>query len=388
MTQRVLFVDDDQMLLSSMERCLGLKFELDTAISGLDALELMKTNAYSVVVSDMRMPIMDGVQFIEKARVLSRQSVFMMLTGNQDLQTAMRAVNEGQVYRFLNKPCRPDEIEAAVTQAQRQFNLEASERELLNKTFVDALGVFSDVIETLQPHLVGRCGKTEQVLDELRLACGLPSRWEYKVAAKVMLLGFAMQFDRRSGMNVSATQATIELNRACTTAARIVQRIPRLDSVAEIIRCVPTTDGVLADPSSSDPLDMVMNGAALLRVAHMVEALSDSGVECDEAMTWIVQAAPDISPMLAEAARNLYPKEVEAEGIPFDPDDLKPGLILFDDLTGADGATLLRSGRKLSQTHIDKLRDEKADRGSVAPVLVTRASYLQVFPNGTPTATA
>lgn len=380
MENRVLFVDDDQMLLSSMERCLGLKLNLDTALSGPDALERMRNTNYSVIVSDMRMPGMDGVQFIEKARQQSKHTVYLMLTGNQDVQTAIRAVNEGQVFRFLTKPCRPEEIAAAVGQAQDQYKLEASERELLNKTFVGALSVFADVIETLQPRLAGRSGKTEQLFDELRQRCGMPSRWEYKVAAKVLLLGFAMQSEHQAGVSVSPTQANMQLNRACTTGARIVQRIPRLDPVAEIIRCVPTTDGSLVDANTDDPSDVILNGAALLRVAHMVEGMADSGIECSAAMEAISKTLPQINQQLALAAQEVYPKDVEAEGVPVDIDDLTAGLVLFEDLTGPDGATLLRSGRKLSQTHIEKLSEEKASRGSLPPVVVTRASFFEAFP--------
>jgi CheY-like chemotaxis protein len=387
MDNRVLFVDDDQMLLSSMERCLGLKLKLDTALSGPEALDRMRSTTYSVVVSDMRMPGMDGVQFIDKARQVAKHTVYMMLTGNQDVQTAIRAVNEGQVFRFLTKPCRPEEIAAAIAQAQHQYDLEASERELLNKTFVGALGVFADVVETLQPRLVGRSGKTEQIFDDLRGRCQLPARWEYKVAAKVMLLGFAMQTQQQSGVNVSPTQANMQLNRACTTAARIVQRIPRLDPVAEIIRCVPTTDGALVYAKTDDPSDVILNGAALLRVAHMIEAMVDSGVECPIAMEAIRKTLPCLNDKLATAARDAYPNDIEVEGVPVDIDNLQPGLVLFEDLTGPWGATLLRSGRELSLTHIVKLKEEKASRSKLEPVVVTRASFLVAFPDAVMTQT-
>lgn len=121
MALSVLFVDDDPMLLASMRRCLGLQFHLSTALSGPEALELIEQQEpIAVIVSDMRMPGMDGIEFVRRARELTEDSAFVMLTGNQDENTVIRAMSEQHVYRFLNKPCDPAEITEAIHQAHRQ----------------------------------------------------------------------------------------------------------------------------------------------------------------------------------------------------------------------------------------------------------------------------
>src|SRR5882724_1862128 len=106
MTYKILLVDDDAKLLSSLKRNLCFDYDLTIAESGQQALDRLEAHEhFSVIVTDMRMPHMDGVQFIEKARRVAPNTVYLMLTGNQDIQTAMKAVNDGQVFRFLNKPC-------------------------------------------------------------------------------------------------------------------------------------------------------------------------------------------------------------------------------------------------------------------------------------------
>lgn len=385
MSERVLFVDDDQMLLSSMERCLGLDFDLETAISGPDALELIAASeVFPVIVSDMRMPAMDGIQFIQKAREISKHSVFLMLTGNQDVQTAIRSVNEGQVFRFLNKPCDPTEIAGAIKSARRQYDLEAAERELLNKTFVGALAIFADVMETLQPELIGRAARTEQYMDAIRAKCGVAARWEYKVASKLLLLGFAMQQQDDSSVPTSK-RASIDMNRACTIAAKMVERLPRMEQVAEIIRFVPATDGDITHLATDGEGDTTEIGAALLRVAHIVESLSHLEVGRNEAETEVRRALPGIYEPLLASAMDIYPEGSKLpEGVLLEIEDLRPGMVLQDNLTDPSGATLLRMGRKLSETHIQKLLAEKESLGTFEPVSVTKLSYRECLAEAQP----
>ena len=96
MNNNILFVDDDIHLLSSMKRNLHNKFNITTASSGKEGLkEIVQNQRFAVIISDMRMPEMDGVEFLTIARNKSPNSVRMMLTGNADLTTAVNAVNAG-----------------------------------------------------------------------------------------------------------------------------------------------------------------------------------------------------------------------------------------------------------------------------------------------------
>ena len=128
MTQKILLVDDDPMLLASMLRCLGLQFDLETALSGPEALEKIHAGScYAVIVTDMRMPKMDGLEFIRHAREMAPKTIYLMLTGNQDSETANRAIEEGLVAEFLNKPCDPDEIAEAFEDALALYEFESTD---------------------------------------------------------------------------------------------------------------------------------------------------------------------------------------------------------------------------------------------------------------------
>ena len=116
MADKILFVDDEPAVLDGYRRSLYKEFRIETATCGSDALDLVANSGpYAVVVSDMRMPGMDGVRFLSQVRSVSPDSVRVILTGYADFQSAMNAVNEGAVFRFLTKPCEFLALKSALT---------------------------------------------------------------------------------------------------------------------------------------------------------------------------------------------------------------------------------------------------------------------------------
>src|ERR1022692_2024409 len=109
MSEKILFVDDDPNLLASCERSLRRHFQIETAEGGEAGLaKLASRGPYAVVVADRQMPRMDGIEFLGAVRKRAPDTVRIMLTGNADLEGAIRVVNEGNIFRFLTKPCPPD----------------------------------------------------------------------------------------------------------------------------------------------------------------------------------------------------------------------------------------------------------------------------------------
>src|SRR3954447_55479 len=105
MPQKILFVDDEPAILDGYQRLLRGEYVIHAANGGAAALEMLERASYAVVIADMRMPEMDGAQLLAKIAAKYPATMRIMLTGNSDMQTAVRAVNEGEVFRFLTKPC-------------------------------------------------------------------------------------------------------------------------------------------------------------------------------------------------------------------------------------------------------------------------------------------
>lgn len=127
MTERILLVDDEPFILSGYRRGLGKLFTIDTATSGAEALALFDQGGdtpYAVVVSDMRMPEMDGIELLKRLAASHPKAVRIMLTGNSDQQTAMDAVNQGHVFKFLTKPCSAADLRTALDEALALYRVE------------------------------------------------------------------------------------------------------------------------------------------------------------------------------------------------------------------------------------------------------------------------
>src|SRR3984885_14581645 len=115
---KILCVDDETQVLEGLSLQLGRRYEVLTAVSGAEALEILqREDRISVLISDMRMPRMDGATFLAKARSIVPHAARILLTGQTDLRSAIAAVNEAQVLKFLSKPCPPPELHAAVETA-------------------------------------------------------------------------------------------------------------------------------------------------------------------------------------------------------------------------------------------------------------------------------
>src|SRR5438105_2797905 len=128
MKRKILCVDDEENVLRAFERNLRSRFDIETAVGPLEGLAAVANRGpYAVIVSDLRMPHMDGIQFLSAVRTQSPDTVRLILTGNADLQTAIASVNEGSVFQFLTKPCPVEKLSSALEAALKQHQLITAE---------------------------------------------------------------------------------------------------------------------------------------------------------------------------------------------------------------------------------------------------------------------
>jgi DNA-binding NtrC family response regulator len=150
--EKILLVDDDNSVLDGYRRSLCREFSLETALGGEQALQFAADNGpYAVVVSDMRMPGMDGIQLLSRIKTLAPDTIRVMLTGNADMDTAIHAINEGSIFRFLNKPCSKEVMAKTLTAALVQYRLFNSEKQLLEQTLSGSMQVLTEVLSLSTP---------------------------------------------------------------------------------------------------------------------------------------------------------------------------------------------------------------------------------------------
>lgn len=148
MNKRVLFVDDEINILHGYRRNLRNYFDVSVASNGREALDIIKSEeSFAAVISDYRMPEMDGIEFLHAVREISPDTVRIILTGYADLQIAIDAINEGNIYRFLTKPIPNDKLIISLNDAIEQYRLVTTEKEL-NRKLTEAYSTIKKDLET------------------------------------------------------------------------------------------------------------------------------------------------------------------------------------------------------------------------------------------------
>lgn len=168
MNNKILLVDDESNVLSALKRSLADEpWEIVTLTSGEEAVEIMKKQRFKVVISDERMIGMQGSEFLAHVRERHPETLRIMLTGHATVEAAMKAVNEGEIYRFFGKPWNDHDLKFALRAAIEKFDLEAENRRLLATIKSQAIEIRQ--LEKCYPGIsaVQRDSSGNVVLDEL-----------------------------------------------------------------------------------------------------------------------------------------------------------------------------------------------------------------------------
>jgi two-component system response regulator HupR/HoxA len=126
----ILVVDDEDAILESLEFTLGPEYDVFTARSAEEGLEILDREEIALVISDQVMPGMSGVEFLEKVIERNPRAIRMMLTGYADMTSLIRAINEGRIYRYLPKPWEPDDLRIAVKRGLEVYELSSENAQL------------------------------------------------------------------------------------------------------------------------------------------------------------------------------------------------------------------------------------------------------------------
>jgi len=378
---RILFVDDDRNLLAAMQRTMRKRFSFEIAAGGEEALQIVKSKGpFAVIVVDMSMPLMNGVEVLEAIGAISPDTVRVMLTGNADQRTAAEAVNRGNVFRFLSKPCAPEELTATLDTALKQYELVANEKALLSQTLNGSLQVLTDILAMLDPDAFGQAQVRRTVVRDVATQLGLTSTWDVEIAALLAEIGL-VTLPSALREKVRARQPLMEnerrlVERVPEFSARLLGSIPRLETVAHaVLYQNKNYDG------SGFPVDGVSGanipvGARILRVVSAVVRMHFKGTSLSDALTAILAGPEHYDRSIAHAlsacssALRTEPKTVVTgmRNVPLA--ELAPGNVLLSDIVTVEGIVVLAAGVTLSATQIQRLNNYASLNPIVEPISV------------------
>lgn len=371
---RILCVDDEPKLLAGLERALFGRFDVTTAPNGQIGLAVLERDEpFAVIVSDMRMPGMDGAAFLGRARELAPDSVRVLLTGQADTESAIAAINQGAIFRFLCKPCPSEELVAALDQAVTQYHLTRAERELLETTLTGTVKTLTEVLSMAAPWAFERTAMVQacvrHALDRLDY---WPNAWAMHVAAALSQIGcVAVPSDivqREIAHRPVSDEERKLFDSHPQVAHRLLAAIPRLEKVAEIIR-------YQAAPPPPDSPAEILRGAQLLRAALLlVQHTASEQMSVDHAIEALKLARPPISGDIVQALSDFRP-ESSNKRRSARVHDLVPGWVVEEDVRTTRGLVVLKKGNELSLTAIITLRNLLSTGAIEEPILVSHPQF-------------
>jgi response regulator RpfG family c-di-GMP phosphodiesterase len=392
---RVLFVDDDTHALRGFERTMRRHFEVELAPGPREGLEIIdqQEEPFAAVVADMNMPGMHGIQFLQKVERVSPQTVRLMLTGHPDMATAMKAVNDGHIFRFLTKPCPPGTLKKSLEAAVELFQTRETERELLENTFRGSISVLSDVLAVANPIAFGRSQRVHRMVVQLYKAMQRELGWEQEVAAMLSHLGCVTVPSETLEKAISGEHLYWEerrlLHRHPRVAYDLLAPIPRLDKVREIIRWQNATlepeddeleqeQGKVLDEQEEPKERRIPFAARVLKVAIDFDTLESGGLVRRDALKAIIERKGQYDPEVIAALRRVLGESGEALSQALYVKDMRTGMILSEGVTTRDGLLIVARGTEISPALMEKLRTWAELDRLVEPLIVETTTKVKV----------
>lgn len=376
---RVLCVDDDQQVLDGLAHTLRRRYEVHTSLSGFAALErLAKDGVFAAVISDMRMPGMNGAVFLAHVRQRFPDSTRLLLTGHADLESATIAVNEGHIFRFLAKPCPPEKMEAAVEAAVEQYRLVTAERVLLEQTLRGSIKALTDILALQNPLAFGRANRAKAHITALAAALGIAERWPLEVAAMLFPIGTitlpAETVEKLYHARPLTSAEAIMVKRLPAVTEQLLANIPRLEPVREILADVhfesEEAHGGGIPGHGSRRAAKVPPGARLLQMVLDYDLLESQAMTIDAALDTMRSRHNAYDPEQLEAFALLLGNQekhlVEELRLGF----LQPGMVLVQDVRSTSGMLLVARGHEVTASLIERMRNVSRNSGVNEPVRV------------------
>ena len=289
MSNKVLCVDDDANILTGITRNLRKQFDIDTAVGALAALKMIEKDCpYAVIVSDMQMPGMSGVEFLNITRQKYPDTVRVMLTGNADQKTATDAVNRGQIFQFLNKPCPPEKLADVLTSGIKHYRLVAAERELLENTLNGSVKVLMEILSLSDPASFGRGQTIRDQARQVAEVLQIKSTWELDLATMLCPIGCVslpaeLNQKARGGLGLTGAEKDA-LARVPQVGHDLLIKIPRLETVARIVLYQNKNFDGTGFPSDDVKGDAIPVESRILRVLIALAQFEARKIPCFKAL--------------------------------------------------------------------------------------------------------
>ena len=356
---RILCVDDEPRMVQGLAAHLRRRYDVLTALSGQQALEQLKNaGTVAVVVSDMRMPGMDGAALLAEVYKLYPDTVRILLTGEPGRDAVVSAVNNGQIFRFLTKPCPADELITCIEAAIAQHRLVTAERVLLQQTLIGCIRALADVLGLTNPVAFGRTSRLRQQVMAFAeyLGCA-QGYWQLEAAVMLSQIGYLSLPSELVekiyyGENLTAEERTLS-GGVPKVASNLLRHIPRLEPVVDILEALHDTGHQTAQRDSA-----TATAASILKLVIDYDGLVSQGHTPDVAAELLQSRADRYGPkLLKDFATYLGTSSGEMQVIEVPLRHVCPGMTILQDVRTELGMLLVARGFEVSERFVERIKN-------------------------------
>jgi response regulator RpfG family c-di-GMP phosphodiesterase len=356
---RVLCVDDDSRVVEGLSLHLRKDYQVLTAISGTQAIErLQEAGGAAVVISDMRMPGMDGATLLRHVMHLYPDTTRILLTGEPGRDSAVSAVNTTHVFRFLLKPCSPDQLKAAVEDGVIQHRLVIAERSVLKETLIGCIKALVDVLAITSPAAFGRASRVKRLAMELAARLQCLHFWQLEAAAMLSQIGYlslpeALVEKLHCGEPLSPEEQT-QAGRVPEVVNALLENIPRLEPVIQIVTALGWTDEQIARLGEGT----IGLGARILGLVLEYDSLTSRGISASDA----IQALRSRTARFGAEVIGKFAEYIGAAGTGMQLHELplgvvQPGMVIMQDVRTPRGLLFVARGFEVTNVFVERIRN-------------------------------
>ncbi len=376
MNNKILLVDDEKNILDAYQRVLYKKFKILTADNAEIALNYIKKNGpFAVIVSDYRMPSMNGNQFLAAAKELAPDTVRVMLTGQADLRATVEAINKGNIFRFIEKPCPTETLMVILDAAVEQYRLVTAEKELLERTLNGSIKLLIDVLSIVNPYGFSESSKIKEIAFRLSKRLQIKDTWELELASALSQIGYVavpaeILQKKQIGDPLEDKEEKIFLTHP-QVAKNLLSNIPRLENIAEALYYHMhrfQLEDKLPGTVCGEDLPLI---SRILKVSVDFEDLlrhgskpTDAIAEMRERNNWY-----DPNVMVALEEEYLFSDQVRKVRQIYLV-DMKAGMMLAEDIKTGSGALLMRKGFEITEALKARILNYSKYHAVVEPIKI------------------
>jgi FixJ family two-component response regulator len=366
---RILCVDDEPHVVEGIKRLFRKRYDVSTDTAPQAVLDRISAGeTFDVIVSDMRMPGMNGAALLSLVRQRAPDTVRLLLTGHSDIDSAIAAVNDGHIFRFLTKPCPFETLSAALDAAIAQHRLVTAEKVLLEQTLVGSIRAMTEVLALVHPEGFGRAIRQGERARSIAERLEVRDAWHVEVASMLSAVGYVVlpgdvAAKLNAGLSLEAAERDM-VSRVPAVIERVISHIPRLDLVREVLshqglaNASPAIKGARSQPT----------GARILKIVHDLSRAEATEGSTEAALAFLRAHRDDYDKALFEAmtsACSPRPPEVK----PLELRDVQTGMVLASDVKSRTGMLLVTQGQRVTQQLLERLRNFDARVGVIGPLL-------------------